>query len=81
MGKIVGFRGMSGTSKKGNPYSGYMVYFTQPFPPHQALRAQGDSCDSAFVPDSLLGGQVISVGADIELSYDKQGFLREVIIG
>ena len=81
MGKIVGFRHMSGTSKKGKPYSAYMIYFTEAFPPRFENVAQGVTCDSAFVADSLLGGQVVSLGADIDLSYDKDGYIREVIIG
>lgn len=81
MAKIIGYQQMSGTSKKtGNPYSGFMVYYTEPMRVRSGFFGGGDSCDSAFISDDLLQGIVPEVGADLDLRYDKRGYLREVNI-
>lgn len=81
MAKIIGYQRMSGTSKKtGNPYSGFMVYYTEPMRVRPGSLAGGNSCDSAFIGDDLLQGIVPEVGADLDLRYDKRGYLQEVNI-
>lgn len=81
MAKIIGYRRMSGTSKKsGNPYSGYLVYYTEPLRVPSGILAEGESCDSAYIDDGLLQGLIPSVGSTLELRYDKRGYLQDVNI-
>lgn len=81
MAKIIGYRRMKGISKKTQqPYSGYLIFYTEPLTGRSGDAFQGDSADSAFVSDALLDGVAPYVGAALELSYDKRGFLREVIL-
>lgn len=81
MAKIIGYRRMSGTGKKsGNPYSGYLVYYTESLQVPSGILAEGESCDSAFIGDDLLQGVIPTVGAGLELRYDKRGYLRDVNI-
>lgn len=80
MAKIIGYRRMQGTSKKGNPYSGYMVYYVEDLFVPMGVLGEGQSCDSAFIGDDLLQGVIPTVGAVLELRYDKRGYLRDVNI-
>lgn len=49
MATIIGYRRMSGTGKKsGNPYSGYLVYYTESLRVPLGTLAEGESCDSAW---------------------------------
>lgn len=81
MATVIGYRRMTGTSKKTQqPYSGYLIFYTEPLTGRPGDSFQGDSADSAFVFDALLDGVTPYVGAALELSYDKRGFLREVIL-
>ncbi len=66
--------------KTQQPYSGYRIFYTEPLTGRPGDAFQGDSADSAFVFDALLDGVTPYVGAALELSYDKRGFLREVIL-
>lgn len=73
MVEIVGIKRMEGTSKKTNkPYSGYMIWYIQ-----EEAGVTGKSADSAFVSDTILGGQIPEVGGFAELRYNKNGFLTE----
>ena len=58
----------------------YSIVLTEPLTGRPGDSFQGDSADSAFVSDALLDGVAPYVGAALELSYDKRGFLREVIL-
>ena len=81
MATIIGYRRMSGTGKKsGNPYSGYLVYYTESLRVPLGTLAEGESCDSAYIDYSLLQGVIPSVGSTLELRYDKRGYLQDVNI-
>lgn len=72
MKKIVGFCHMAGTSSKtGRPYSGYRVYFEEEFPDNVDASHSGVMCDSIFLADDLLNGQLPYIGGVLELSYSR----------
>ena len=81
MAKVIGYRRMTGTSKKSQqPYSGYLVFYIEPLTGRSGDSFDGDSADSAFISDVLLDGVSPYVGASLDLSYDKRGYLREVTL-
>ena len=78
MVEIVGYKRMEGTSKKsGRPYSGYQIYGIQ-----ENSQVHGHECTEFFASDAVLGGMIPTIGANVELYYDKgwsgQAFLKEV---
>lgn len=74
--KVIGVREMSGVSKKsGRPYSGVMVWYTEP-----QSGVTGLSSDSAFLSDEVLGGLVVAVGDEVDIRYNRNGFVTGVTI-
>lgn len=81
MAKVCGFQSMVGTSRKtGNPYSGYLIFYTEPLRARPNAYGAGVAADSVFVSETLLNGVLPEVGQEIELHYDKRGYLVDVIL-
>lgn len=77
MVEVIGSKYIEGISKKtGKPYSAYIVYYTQDGS-HQGVN--GKICGDAFVDKRLLDGQAPLPGDQIDLLYDKDGFLNKVL--
>ena len=77
MVEVIGSKYVEGTSKKsGKPYTAYIVYYTQD---GADQGVNGKICGDAFVDKRLLNGQIPMPGDQIDLLYDKNGFLNKVI--
>lgn len=74
--EIIGVRRSAGTSKKtGKPYSGYIVFYT-----YKQQDVEGVACDNTFISDTILNGDIPRVGDQIQLIYDRNGFLQDFTV-
>lgn len=77
MVEVCGVKYVKGVGKQsGRPYEAYLVYFTEDGKPQGV---EGFVTGDAFVDVSLLNGRGIKVGDQIDLIYNKAGFLKNVI--
>lgn len=72
--EVVGYRRATGTSKKsGKPYSGYFVHLQYADP-----QITGKATENTFISDEVIVGRSLALGDQLELLYNKSGYLVQV---
>lgn len=72
---IIGKKGVSFTSKEGNPITGMTIFFA-----FETDGVAGMATDKVFVPTAKMPTKDVVVGKDVDLYFNRYGKVDSIIV-